>query len=176
MDDEQYSPQWYNLFATVVKSCPLFTAFPWIIEIVNRLPDSFVGMVFPPGKMFNDFRNLASMHIEDAKKDKINFVKMHGELEQYEGTNVFRSIINSNNPEDLLTTERLTKEAQGLFGAATVASARVLDTAVYYILANEHWRLRLAAELAGPMKNFPDFLLSVSLSNCHFCMPWSTRA
>ena len=155
MDDDQYSPGWYNLFNTVVKSCPLLTAFPLIIEIVNRVPDALIGVVFPPGKMFNDFKKLAAQHINEAKKDRAEQAKTNTRKEEYKGTNVFRAIISSNNPEELRTTGRLTKEAQGLFGAATVASARVLDAATFYLLSNAHWRQRLASGLSGPMRNYP---------------------
>jgi cytochrome P450 len=50
-------------------------------------------------------------------------------------------------PEEDLSLERLTKEAQILLGAGSVSTARTLHFITYYLLSNPHMRERLEQEL-----------------------------
>ena len=50
-------------------------------------------------------------------------------------------------PEEDLSLERLTKEAQILLGAGSVSTARTLHFITYYLLSNSHMRERLEQEL-----------------------------
>jgi cytochrome P450 len=64
-------------------------------------------------------------------------------------------LVESDLPESELTVERLSKEAQVLFGAGTVSSARTLDFLCYYIIANDNIRERLEKELEDIMADYP---------------------
>lgn len=97
---------------------------------------------------------MAKQHIIDVKNDKANAITKGLYLNNR--VSLFRYLINSNMPESELSIDRLTKEAQILFGAGTVTTARTLDFISYYILANQHIRSRLRKELEEIMANFPE--------------------
>ncbi|EGE08994.1 trichodiene oxygenase [Trichophyton equinum CBS 127.97] len=64
-----FNPEWYDTIHTIVRSIPLFTAFPWIVQVVSFIPESILLRAFPRGQMFNNFkevckRSLSSTFIE----------------------------------------------------------------------------------------------------------------
>lgn len=70
---------------------------------------------------------------------------------------LFRHIIHDSDlPESELTVDRLTKEAQILLGAGSVSTARTLHFVTFYLLSNEHMRVRLEDELKEAAKTRPD--------------------
>lgn len=97
---------------------------------------------------------MAKRHIIDVKNEKSN---AHTEgLHLNNHVSLFRYLVNSNMPESELSIDRLTKEAQILFGGGTVTTARTLDFTSYYILANQHIKSRLKEELKEIMAKFPE--------------------
>lgn len=154
MDDPDFSSAWFELLLTVVKSVPLFTAFPWLIHLVSMVPEDVLARIYPRGQEFVKFKDMARSHILQAKRDKE--IAREKNQETVDGNSVFRSVINSDMPESELSTDRLTKEAQVLFGAGTATTARTLDFITFYVISESHIRERLAAELAEPMKGFPE--------------------
>lgn len=68
---------------------------------------------------------------------------------------LFRHLVNSDLPPSELTDERLSREAQVLIGSGTITTAGTLGFICYYIMANPAIRKRLAEELKGVMKGYP---------------------
>lgn len=151
MDDPQWSFAWFDLFKLVVTSAPLFTSFPWIIKAIRYVPLGALTCIFPRGQAFVDFKNIARNHIIEAKQERTK-------SEIQPSDSIFRKIAQLDLPESELDTERLTKEAQALFGAATVAVARTFDNIAYYALATPRIRTALTKELASLMENYPQRL------------------
>lgn len=61
---------------------------------------------------------------------------------------MFRYMVHESGlPEEDLTVDRLTKEAQILLGAGSVSTARSLHFIIFYLLSNPHMRERLQGEL-----------------------------
>lgn len=61
---------------------------------------------------------------------------------------LFHYMLNESDlPEEDLSLERLTKEAQILLGAGSVSTARTLHFIMFYLLSNPHMRERLEKEL-----------------------------
>lgn len=152
MDDSQWSFAWFDLFKMVVTSAPLFTSFPWIIKLISYVPLGVLTCMFPRGQAFVDFKNIARSHIIEAKQEK---VKGNGKQAE-EIESVFQKIVKLDLSESELDTERLTKEAQALFGAATVAVARTFDNIAYYVLADKEVRAKLMKELEPVMARYPE--------------------
>jgi len=59
-------------------------------------------------------------------------------------------------PQSELSSERLSKEAQVILGAASVSTARTLDFITYYILANKNHLVILQKELGPIMARYPE--------------------
>lgn len=72
-----------------------------------------------------------------------------------ERLSLFRSVLNSGMEESELSTERLGKEGQVLFGAGTTTTARTISFICFYILDRPQLQSRLHEELRNVMKGFP---------------------
>ena len=68
---------------------------------------------------------------------------------------LFRHLVNSDLPPSELSDERLSREAQVLIGSGTITTAGTLGFICYYIMADPAIRKRLAEELKGVMKDYP---------------------
>jgi cytochrome P450 len=68
---------------------------------------------------------------------------------------LFHHIANSDMPASEKSEERLAKEAQLLLGGGTVASARTISCAAYYILSRPEVSKRIGEELRELMAEWP---------------------
>nr|WNZ75843.1 hypothetical protein [Trichoderma harzianum] len=148
LDTPDFASDWYNIIHAIVRSIPLFTGFPQIIQVLSLLPESLLLWVYPKGQMFNIFRQRALQQIRLANSEQSK-----GEDS---GISIFRHIANSDMPEEERTEERLAKEAQVLLGGGTASTARTIGFASFYILSRPELRSKLEAELKGPMANWPE--------------------
>ncbi|KAI0116202.1 putative cytochrome P450 [Hypoxylon sp. NC0597] len=146
IDDEDFSPAWYDLQHSMIKCIPLFTQFPWIIYLVRCIPSWVLLWLDPKAECFNR----AGKHIEKLIKEKeqrqITQPTVGGQ------PTLFRYMVHESGlPDEDLTVERLTKEAQILLGAGSVSTARTLHFIIFYLLSNPHMRERLEDELKDTM-------------------------
>ncbi|KAK4064679.1 hypothetical protein Trihar35433_8196 [Trichoderma harzianum] len=148
LDTPDFASDWYDIIHAIVRSIPLFTGFPQIIQVLSLLPESLLLWVYPKGQMFNIFRQRALQQIRLANSEQSK-----GEDS---GISIFRHIANSDMPEEERTEERLAKEAQVLLGGGTASTARTIGFASFYILSRPELRSKLEAELKGPMANWPE--------------------
>ncbi|KAI0400710.1 cytochrome P450 [Xylaria palmicola] len=147
LDDSEFSPDWYNVIHTIVRSIPLFTAFPALVKVLSYIPESVIMWAYPKGRVFDIFSQKAKSHIRKSisQLDKID-----------EGSvSIFHHIMNSDMPESERSEARLAKEAQVLLGGGTASTARTLVFASYYILSRNSIRSRLESELKEVMVGWP---------------------
>lgn len=149
----EFAPHWFDLLHGVIFAIPLFVGFPFIINIVNLIPERLVTWADSRSRIFVVFKNTARDHIIKAKRAKL---KPETEKGNQGRSSLFRYIVNSDMPKSELSTDRLTKEAQVLLGAGSASTARTLDFMVYYIIADEHIRTRLQEELRESMSGYPE--------------------
>ncbi|PTB66041.1 cytochrome P450 [Trichoderma citrinoviride] len=147
LDSQDFASDWYDVIHAIVRSIPLFTGFPQIIQILSLLPESLLLKIYPKGQMFNIFRQRALEQIRIANRDKSE--------KDANDISIFRHIANSDMPVEERTEERLAKEAQVLLGGGTASTARTIGFASYYILSRPELRSKLEAELREPMANWP---------------------
>ncbi|KAH8882984.1 putative cytochrome P450 [Thozetella sp. PMI_491] len=144
IEDENFSPAWYDLQHSMIKCIPLFTEFPWVIHLVRRIPSWVLLWLDPKAECFNR----AEKYIEKLIKEKEQRQVTKVESPLGERPTLFRYMVNDSDlPEEELTVERLTKEAQILLGAGSVSTARTLHFITFYLLSNPHMRGRLEDEL-----------------------------
>ncbi|KAK3934316.1 cytochrome p450 [Diplogelasinospora grovesii] len=148
LNDPAFAPDWYDIIHTIVRSIPLFTGFPWIVQIVAHIPERVLLWAYPRGQMFNVFKQRA--------KDKIrqSMAALTSKTDQ-NAFSLFHHIAQSDMPESERSEERLAKEAQTLLGGGTASTARTIGFASYYILSRPEIRSRLEAELKEPMADWP---------------------
>ncbi|TLD03793.1 uncharacterized protein PgNI_11655 [Pyricularia grisea] len=153
---EDFNPDWFNLFHTLIKSMPVFMNFPWIIRIVRLVPTALLQRLDPRSQMFRDWREMSVDHIVDVKKRKESGKTFVNRDSKMRCDTLFEHLINSDLPESELSVERLASEAQVVMGAGTVTTARTMDYLAVHILLNDRVHTRLRQELKEPMKDFPE--------------------
>ncbi|KAF2786944.1 cytochrome P450 [Melanomma pulvis-pyrius CBS 109.77] len=153
LDDPDFAPDWYNIIHTIVRSIPLFTGFPQIIQVVSLLPESFLLWAYPKGQMMNTFKVVAKQHITTALNESRENEKK-GIVPDDRGS-IFHYVANSDMPESEKSEERLAKEAQVLLGGGTASTARTIGFASYYILSRPEISSRLREELRETMAEWP---------------------
>ncbi|DAA75510.1 TPA_exp: Uncharacterized protein A8136_1584 [Trichophyton benhamiae CBS 112371] len=148
-----FNPEWYDTIHTIVRSIPLFTAFPWIVQVVSFIPESILLRAFPRGQMFNNFKEVAKQHIYRALKDTEESKRTGKEDTNH--ASLFHYIATSDMPESERSPERLAKEAQVLLGGGTASTARTIGFTSFYIMSNPNIRSRLEDELRDVMADWP---------------------
>ena len=151
LDHEDFNPDWYDVIHTIIRSLPLFTAFPEIVRVVSFVPENILLWAFPKGRGFNKFKEVALKRVTEAKRDQ---GKQIGEKDAKQFS-LFHHIVNSDMPESERSDERLAREAQVLLGGGTASTARTLGFASYYVMASPDLRKRLQEELQEPMIDWP---------------------
>lgn len=59
-------------------------------------------------------------------------------------------------PPSEMQEDRLVNEAKVVIGGGSISASRSIEILVYYILANDHVRVRLQEELREPMAGYPE--------------------
>ncbi|KAJ6114889.1 cytochrome P450 [Penicillium sp. IBT 16267x] len=158
LDNPDFAPDWYNLIHNLVKSIPLFTGIPWIVQVVSYIPESILLKCFPQGQVFNRFKEVALQNIQRIMSNK----EKSGMDSASHQTSLFHHIAASDMPESERSPERLAKEAQVLLGGGTASTARTIGFATYYILANPEIKAKLQAELRETMDGWPEKVPSMA--------------
>ncbi|KAF2203658.1 cytochrome P450 [Delitschia confertaspora ATCC 74209] len=154
LDDPDFAPEWYNLIHQLVRSIPLFTGFPWIVQIVSYIPENILLALYPRGQVFNKFKEVARDHIRLAMEEKRENDRKG--IKKDPRNSIFHFVAESDMPESEKTEERLAKEAQVLLGGGTASTARTIGFASYYILADPKIKTRLQEELRETMAEWPE--------------------
>ncbi|KAI0548664.1 cytochrome P450 [Xylaria curta] len=147
LDDPDFAPAWYDLIHSIVRSIPLFTAFPLLVQILSYIPEPVIMWAYPRGQVFSIFSNKAMKHIKTAMSQPPN--------KHENSISLFHYIVNSDMPSSERSEQRLAKEAQVLLGGGTASTARTIGFASYYILSRPHIRSRLEQELQDVMATWP---------------------
>lgn len=101
---------------------------------------------------------MAEQQIEESKRRKSEGATFVRNSTKFKCDTLFDHLVHSELPESELSTARLASEAQVIFGAGTVTTARSMDHLCVHILLNDRVRGRLREELREPMAEFPNIL------------------
>lgn len=137
----------------MVLSIPLFTGFPWIVQVVSHIPMSVLLWAFPQGQVFNDFKVVAKDTIREAIRIK-EYNDRKGIKTDDRGS-LFLHLANSDMAASEKTEERLSKEAQVLLAGGTTTTAHTIGFASYYILSRPEMRNALQEEVRETMLDWP---------------------
>jgi len=146
-EEENFSPEWFQLFHTLIRSMPIFMNFPWIIRIVRLLPSWLLQRIDPRSRSFRSWREMAESEIGKAKDRKANGGCSIFDDSPIKAATLFDHLVNSDLPKHELGSDRLASEAQVLMGAGTVTTAQSLSHLTVYILSNKAIEINLRKEL-----------------------------
>ncbi|KAL2859546.1 cytochrome P450 [Aspergillus pseudodeflectus] len=152
IEDDEFSPWWFDLFHIGAVSLPLFMGLPWLIHLIRLFPVGIVSIINSSAGSFNKFKIMCDEHLSEAKREKSYTSKTQpasGRL------TLFRHLVDSDLPASELTDSRLSREAQVLIGSGTMTTAGTMGFLCYYIMSNPAIRQRLADELGPVMKDYP---------------------
>lgn len=99
---------------------------------------------------------MAEKQIAESKRRKLEGKSFVRNNSKFKCDTLFDHLVHSDLPESELSTARLASEAQVIFGAGTVTTARSMDHLCVCIMLNDRVRERLREELREPMVGFPE--------------------
>ncbi|KAH7309215.1 cytochrome P450 [Stachybotrys elegans] len=108
LDDPNFAPDWYNLIHAIVRSTPLLTGFPWIVQLINLIPEKVVLWAYPTGQMFNIFKTKA--------KEKIRQTLQVGDASHDNISSLFHHVANNFDSYYVLSRPRLQSELEAHIG------------------------------------------------------------
>ncbi|TVY92052.1 Cytochrome P450 monooxygenase [Lachnellula willkommii] len=148
LSEQNFSDEWFDVIIMIIRSLPLFMAFPWIASILSYIPEEVLLWAYPRGRAFNKLRQKAKDNMREAlASDSVKDEKV---------TSLFHHVVHSDMPESEKSEQRLIKEAQLLLAGGTFTSGRTIGVAAFYILSQPELRCRLEAELKDPMSTWPE--------------------
>ncbi|KAL8948518.1 MAG: hypothetical protein Q9222_005299 [Ikaeria aurantiellina] len=154
LDDADYSPRWYNLVHSIIKTIYLFQMFPWLARTLNNLPKSMMLRLVPQAQVFEDFDKMTLENVAIAKSAKVANEQRDPYKRRY--PSLFHWIVNSDMPESELADNRLANEAQVILSAGSTSTARTLTHITCHVLANPRIECRLREELRQIMAGWPE--------------------
>lgn len=117
------------------------TQFPWVVKLVNLLPERVITSLQPGMASVIKFNN--------EMTDQIVDIKQGAEARDTEKTHdtVFSALLESSLPPEELSLKRLQHEAISVTGAGIETTMRALSLASFHIIANPPVFQRLRKEL-----------------------------
>ncbi|QKX57661.1 uncharacterized protein TRUGW13939_04779 [Talaromyces rugulosus] len=144
LDTPDFSPQWSETLSGIAKSSAFFKPFPWLLTILQLLPNDFVGRLNPGMQLMFKFqqrcRQLINSVIENQNNDKEEKIK-------FSHPTFFHEVLSSNLSEEEKSAERLAQEIQVVIGAGGETVAKALSWITYYLLENPQSLEKLKNEL-----------------------------
>ncbi|CAH0032931.1 unnamed protein product [Clonostachys rhizophaga] len=156
LDDEDFSPGWHDLMHSIALCIPVFVVFPWVIHFLKFIPEKALVWIAPHTQAFNTYREMATKHIEDTKKEDPSKIDLDGAKIGSKPT-LFRYLIHKSDlSEEDKDTHRLANEAQSLLGAGSVTTARTATVCIYYLLKCPDICARVQEEIKEFVADWPE--------------------
>ncbi|KAF4334738.1 cytochrome P450 monooxygenase [Fusarium beomiforme] len=147
-----FDAPYYAVTEDVARMVHVAGHFPWVVTILQALPQKLLAFLSPPLKKTSKFQKEINSQIH-----KIVNGQNHMNMEH---STIFHAILNSKLDPSELTEKRLGHEAGSLVGAALETSKMTASLAVYYVLAKPEIYKKLKEELNAAMPD-PEKSLSV---------------
>ncbi|KAG5748289.1 hypothetical protein H9Q70_009044 [Fusarium xylarioides] len=152
---DDFGEKWFEMLRNVSLSVPLMGMLPWLVHILQFIPERCIIWFAPSTAYFQNFRIQAGRQIEQAKQEK--FENDRKGVKSVGGKpTLFRYLIYESDlaPQDL-STERLQKEAMVLLGGGTTTTARTATMTCFWMLSMPEKGQRLRDELKPVMAGYP---------------------
>ncbi|KAM3081646.1 hypothetical protein ACMFMG_005099 [Clarireedia jacksonii] len=132
--DQKVANEWYHTLEAIMIKATLFMHFPWLLRVMDLLPDSIAGPVL------RHHRN---------SKNKVGRVLRHEDAGSARQDTIFHTIRDSDLPPKEKALNRLADEGNILIGAGSETTAQTLSVLFYHLLDNPEMVLRLKEEISG---------------------------
>ncbi|KAL6716013.1 hypothetical protein ACLMJK_006975 [Lecanora helva] len=135
-----------NSIKELAQSLHLVGHFPWVLSLLQSLPEALVGILNPGMVPVFQFQNSITDQIRRIMKEDAE-----GKTTTTEHKTVFTELLKSDLPKEELSLDRLRSEALSITGGGIDTIKNALVTATYGILSNPEIYKRLREELVAAM-------------------------
>ncbi|OTA59659.1 putative cytochrome P450 [Hypoxylon sp. EC38] len=145
--DASFERNFHEPMMSGIRLGAYFKQFPFLIPLMNSLPDSWVAVLNPAMGRYLQWQRGFQTQIREIK-DK----KEAGEITSKDEKlhiSVFDELLDSDLPDREKTTARLWQECQAIIGAGTETVAWTLSVIFFYVLNDRNVYDQLMVELEG---------------------------
>ncbi|OTA89496.1 hypothetical protein M434DRAFT_79252 [Hypoxylon sp. CO27-5] len=149
--DASFERNFHEPMMSGIRLGAYFKQFPFLIPLMNSLPDSWVAVLNPAMGRYLQWQRGFQTQIREIK-DK----KEAGEITSKDEKlhiSVFDELLDSDLPDREKTTARLWQECQAIIGAGTETVAWTLSVIFFYVLNDRNVYDQLMVELEGAIPN-----------------------
>lgn len=144
-----FEPNFHRAIIAGSDMGPWVKQFPWVVTLMNKLPESIVVRINPEAAIYVKFqenirRQIREVQAEIASRSNKGMIeeKMSGP-----SRTIFHELLTGDLPSEEKRLERLWQEGQIVVGAGTETTAWTLSTTLFYLLDNPEVMSKLHEEL-----------------------------
>lgn len=142
-----FQPNFHRAIIAGTDMGPWFKQFPWLIFLMNKLPESIVTRMNPEAAIYVRFQEDIRQQIRKTQ-DRIATDQMEEIKTTGPSRTIFHELLTGDLPAQEKRLERLWQEGQIVIGAGTETTAWGLSATIFYLLENPLLLAKLQSELA----------------------------
>ncbi|KFY49221.1 hypothetical protein V496_10164 [Pseudogymnoascus sp. VKM F-4515 (FW-2607)] len=146
VDQHDFEPTFHNASIAGSSGGALVKQYPWILPLMQSLPESFMTWLDPDMTSYFGLQNMIKKQIKDMKAGITDDDK------NADHRTIFYEILNSDLPLKEKSDARLAQDGQTVVIAGTITTAWGLCVAVFYLLSQPETLKRLKEELQTVLK------------------------
>jgi hypothetical protein len=144
---DDFSLAWKEMMIGAFEGGALLRQFPWMISMMNTIPDSMMGVMMPSMALMLDWKAGVRQRVTPV----LDRTESFSDIENTSHRTIFHELRDSSLPQIEKTVDRLCDEGQVLTGAGSETTAKVLTTATFYLLEHKELFWKLKRELKDVM-------------------------
>ncbi|KFY46117.1 hypothetical protein V495_02642 [Pseudogymnoascus sp. VKM F-4514 (FW-929)] len=145
VDQDDFEPTFHKASIAGSSSGALMKQYPWVLPLMQSLPESFMTWLDPDMASYFSFQNMIKREIQEIKSGKTD-------NKSADHRTIFYEIINSDLPPEEKSDARLAQDGQTVVIAGTITTAWGLCVAVFHLLSQPETLKRLKEELRTVLK------------------------
>lgn len=142
-----FEPNFHRAIIAGSDMGPWIKQFPWLVTLMNKLPERIVVRINPEAAIFVKFQENIRRQIREAQAEIASRSKQ-GIIEEQSDT-IFHELLTGDLPSEEKRLERLWQEGQIVVGAGTETTAWTLSATLFYVLDNPKIMSKLHKELTS---------------------------
>lgn len=152
LDSPTFEPNFHRAIVAGSDMGPWIKQFPWLISLMNNLPESVVMRINPEAAIYVKFQEDIRRQIREAQA-KIASGEKQSHIGGGDGPSrtIFHELLTGDLPDQEKSLERLWQEGQIVVGAGTETTAWTLSATLFYLLDNPSVLAKLREELENAL-------------------------
>ncbi|KAK2030379.1 oxoglutarate/iron-dependent oxygenase [Colletotrichum zoysiae] len=142
LDSPTFEPNFHRAIIAGTDMGPWFKQFPWLITLMNRLPQNLVMRINPEAAIYVRFQEDIRRQIRQTEND----IAL-GKIDSASGKTIFQELLTGDLPQQEKRLERLWQEGQIVIGAGTETTAWALSAMLFYVLDDSEVLRKLMREM-----------------------------